>query len=58
MERTSRLTIICGLPDGRSFDALADVLTGTAQAMPGKVFGSLTHNGCVAWPGLDGLSAC
>ncbi len=42
VERASRLTIICGLPDGKSPDALADVLTGTAQAMPGKVFGSLT----------------
>ncbi|MGH3286375.1 MAG: IS30 family transposase, partial [Streptosporangiaceae bacterium] len=48
-ERTSRLTVILGLPEGKNAGPLADILIDAVQAMPGKVRGSLTwdsHTGC------------
>ncbi len=40
--RTSRFTIICGLPDGKNADSLADILIDHVKAMPEKLRGSLT----------------
>jgi IS30 family transposase len=42
VERTSRYVIICGLPEGKKADALADVLIDTVTALPAQVRGSLT----------------
>lgn len=42
VERTSRFTIILGLPDGKNADALADTLIETVRGLPPQVRGSLT----------------
>lgn len=42
VERTSRFTIILGLPDGKNADALADTLIETVRGLPAQVRGSLT----------------
>jgi IS30 family transposase len=42
VERTSRFVVICGLPDGKKADALADVLIDTVCGLPAQVRGSLT----------------
>ncbi|WP_182349014.1 IS30 family transposase [Tomitella gaofuii] len=42
VERTSRFTLICGLPSGKNADALADVLIDTVSDMPRHILGSLT----------------
>ena len=42
VERTSRFVLICGLPDGKKADALADILIDTVHQMPAQVRGSLT----------------
>jgi len=42
VERTSRFTIILGLPDGKHADGLADALIDAVRDMPGKMRGSLT----------------
>lgn len=42
VERTSRFTMICGLPAGKSADALADVLIDTVSDMPKHILGALT----------------
>ena len=42
VERTSRFTIILGLPEGKNADALADTLIETVRGLPAQVRGSLT----------------
>ena len=42
VERTSRFTVILGLPGGKKADDLADILIDHASGMPGKIRGSLT----------------
>jgi len=42
VERTSRFTVILGLPDGKHADGLADILIDHASGMPDKMRGSLT----------------
>lgn len=42
VERTSRYVMICGLPDGKKADGLADVLIDTVHGMPAQVQGALT----------------
>ncbi|QDQ96346.1 IS30 family transposase [Tomitella fengzijianii] len=42
VERTSRFTLICGLPAGKNADGLADVLIDTVSGMPRHILGSLT----------------
>ncbi|MBS9535942.1 IS30 family transposase [Mycobacterium sp. M1] len=42
VERTSRFTLILGLPDGKNSDALADVLIDCVRNLPAQVRGSLT----------------
>jgi IS30 family transposase len=41
-ERTSRFTVILGLPDGKQAEPLAGILIDTVNAMPDKLRGSLT----------------
>jgi IS30 family transposase len=41
-ERTSRFTVILGLPDGKHAEPLAGILIDTVTAMPDKLRGSLT----------------
>ncbi len=40
--RTSRLTVIHGLPDGKHVDSLADILIDHVTSMPAKMRGTLT----------------
>lgn len=42
VERTSRFVVICGLPEGKKADGLADVLIDTVRGLPAQVRGSLT----------------
>lgn len=42
VERTSRYVMICGLPEGKKADGLADVLIDTVHGMPAQVQGTLT----------------
>ncbi|WP_158726438.1 IS30 family transposase [Tomitella fengzijianii] len=44
VERTSRFTLICGLPAGKNADGLADVLIDTVSDMPRNILGSLTSD--------------
>jgi IS30 family transposase len=42
VERTSRFTVILGLPDGKHADSLADILIDHVAGMPAKMRGTLT----------------
>jgi len=42
VERASRFVVICGLPEGKKADGLADVLIDTVHALPTQVRGCLT----------------
>ncbi len=42
VERTSKLTMIWGLPAGNNADELADVLIDTVDDMPNHILGALT----------------
>ncbi len=44
IERTSRFTVIPGLPEGKNADGLADILIDHVTGMPGKMRGSLTRD--------------
>jgi len=42
VERASRFVLLCGLPEGKKSDGLADVLIDTIHALPAQVRGCLT----------------